>query len=260
MKSVAARLKANPPGMVDRPAKAHSDADPACQRCGGFGWRQSARYANHWLACNCTWETIQKFQEAHAPKPDLSRIGLLEDEMSMTWDMIKPDISDGIKAVRAIRPKYDQGYGMIYLYGAWGQGKTLIGKILTATARRDHNSAAYANMTAVLDDIRLSFDKDDQNTELLRRMAFWTKLDVLFIDELDKCNPTAWARDRMFQLLDQRYARAIREEALTVIASNVTDGELDGYLQSRLNDNRIGPVVYLNGPDARRVMPSQYKF
>ena len=77
---------------------------------------------------------------------------------------------------------------------------------------------------------------------------------------MDKCNDTPWAQERVFQLMDQRYMRAIREEALTVIASNRSDDELDGYLKSRLRDRRLGPVVYLNGNDARAVMPEQYKF
>jgi DNA replication protein DnaC len=200
-------------------------------------------------------------QAAETYKPDLSRVGLREDELCLTWKDIDPDISDGKKAVDAVFPKYQKGYGMVFLWGTYGQAKTLTGKILIASAFKTGKRAAYANVSSVLDDIRLAFDEPERKTtELIRRMEYWQSLDVLFLDEIDKCNDTQWAQERLFQLLDQRYTRAIREEALTVIASNKSHGELDGYLQSRLADKRLGPVVYLNGGDGRQVMPEGWKF
>lgn len=200
-------------------------------------------------------------QEQANFKPDLSRIGIDERELSLDWTAIKPNVSDGMKAVQAVKPAYERGYGMVFLWGSWGQAKTLIGKVLTATAYRDNKRAAYANMSSVLDDIRLAFDEQEhKTTELLRRIDWWINRDVLFLDELDKSNDTPWAQERIFQLLDQRYSRAIRQEALTVIASNRSNGELDGYLKSRLNDRRLGPVVYLNGADGRQVAPDDWRF
>lgn len=194
-------------------------------------------------------------------KPDLSRLGLHESELSLSWDAIKPGLSDGIAARDAVRPKFAQGWGMVFLWGSYGQAKTLCGRILVATAHREGLKASYANVANVLDDIRRAFDEPEhKTTELLRRMDFWISRDVLFLDELDKCNDTPWAQERLFQLLDQRYTRAIREEALTVIASNKSTDALDGYLKSRLADRRLGPVVYLNGADGRQSVPDQWRF
>lgn len=189
------------------------------------------------------------------------RIGITALEIEMSWDLVKKDLSDGMKAVSALRPAQDKGYGMVMLRGSYGQAKTLVGKILTATSLLSGKRAAYANMARILDDIRLAFDsKEAKSIELLRRMDWWIGLDVLFIDEIDRVNATDWAQERMFQLLDQRYTRAIREEALTVVASNAPLKELDGYLVSRLKDNRLGPIVDLNGTDGRLVMPEGHKF
>lgn len=200
-------------------------------------------------------------EEAANYKPNYALLGIREDETRLTWNDIKPGISDGDKARDAVRPKYEQGWGMVFLWGNYGQAKTLVGKILTATAFRDGKRAAYANMSSVLDHIRLAFDEQEhKTTELLRRMDFWIERDVLFLDEMDKSNDTPWAQERMFQLLDQRYMRAIREQALTVIASNKSNDALDGYLKSRLQDRRLGPIVHLSGSDGRLVMPEGYKF
>lgn len=254
LQSVAERMKNNPPGIRERPITPRSSADPDCTLCGGFGYKQSQQFNNHWFVCVCCT------RHEVSPKFDASVIGLREKELELTWSAVKPNISDGIKAVEAVRPAYERGWGMVFLWGTWGQAKTLVGKILTATAHRDGKRAMYADVSSALDNIRLAFDEQEHKmAELLRRMDFWISRDVLFLDELDKSNDTPWAQERMFKLLDQRYARAVREEALTVIASNRSDDSLDGYLKSRLQDRRLGPVVYLNGVDGRKVMPDGYK-
>jgi DNA replication protein DnaC len=200
-------------------------------------------------------------QEAAQFKPDWSRIGILESESNLTWGAIKPGISDGYKGVEAVRPAYNNGHGIVFLWGNWGQAKTLLGKIVTATAFRDGKRAAYANMSTVLNDIRLAFDeKEYKTTELLRRLEWWCERDVLFLDELDKANNTQWAQEQIFTLLDKRYQMAVREQALTIIASNTSTNELDGYLKSRIHDNRVGVVVHLNGTDGRQFVPQEWKF
>jgi DNA replication protein DnaC len=194
-------------------------------------------------------------------KPDYARLGILETEAGLTWSAVKPNVSDGIKGLEAIKPAYERGWGMVFLWGTWGQAKTLLGKIVTATAFRDGKRTAYANISSVLNDIRLAFDEREfKTTELLRRMDWWIERDVLFLDELDKANGTPWAQEQIFILLDRRYQMAVREEALTIIASNSSTAELDGYLKSRLHDRRVSKIVELNGHDGRQVAPDEWRF
>lgn len=257
--TLAEKIKSRTPGALEKPKKP-LDAKPDCQRCRGFGWVQSKQYDMHWFMCPCVLELENEVRE-NRNRFDPSVIGLRESDLSLSWQAVRPGISDGIEAVKAIKPFYERGFGMVYLWGSWGQAKTLVGKILTATAHRDHKKAAYANVSAVLDNIRLAFDEPEhKTTELLKRIDWWINRDVLFLDEMDKSNDTPWAQERLFQLLDQRYMKAVREEALTVIASNKSDESLDGYLKSRLHDRRVGKIVCLNGKDGRQVMPDGYKF
>jgi DNA replication protein DnaC len=192
--------------------------------------------------------------------------GLNADEVrELNWNLVEPGISDGHKARDAAVEITKRGCGMLLIYGDFGQGKTLVLKIAVATALRAGKGASYGNMSAILDDIRLAFDeKDGQSSALSRRIASWSSLEVLAIDELDKVNQTPWARERIHQLLDQRYMMAVRGEAITLISANFTqDGgldDLDGYLASRLSDRRIGQVIELKGPDARKVMPDGFRY
>lgn len=211
-------------------------------------------------AQECNFKRVEELAR-RSSAADYERIGLREQDKDLSWSLVRPGQSDGYKGLAAVKEAYERGWGMVFLHGTYGQAKTLIGKILTATAAKDGKLAAYANMAAVLDDIRLAYDEEEhKTTELLRRSAWWLDRDVLFLDEIDRCNATQWAQERMFQLLDGRYMRAIREEALTVLASNKATGELDGYIQSRLKDKRLGPIVYMHGPDGRTVAPEGFQW
>jgi DNA replication protein DnaC len=203
---------------------------------------------------------LAEYQAEHPNIFDPKIIGLNQAELSLDWCNVQAGISDGMKAVAVIQPALKLGHGLIFLWGGYGQAKTLIGKILVARAYAMGKRAAYANFMEALDNIRLAFDEQEgKTTELIRRIDWWTGRDVLFLDEFDKCNDTAWATERKFQIVDRCYQRAIREEALTIIASNHGDNEVDGYIRSRLQDKRLGPVIYLDGKDARKVMPKGYK-
>jgi DNA replication protein DnaC len=183
----------------------------------------------------------------------------------MNWDLIQDGINDAPKALQAVRSAYDAGHGMVFLYGASGQAKTLLLKIAVAVAFRDGRTAAYADMRAVLDDVRLAYDRpENMQSELARRMEWWLSRQVLAIDELDKINATGWAIERMFHLVDQRYQRAVRGNALTLIAANYNRlDEISSYLRSRIEDNRFaarGWVVRLDGPDGRRLVPLDWPY
>jgi DNA replication protein DnaC len=194
------------------------------------------------------------------------RIGLTADELhNLSWSMVRKGVNQADRACEVTQRAYTSGHGLVFLYGGFGQGKSLVLKIAVATALKEGRRAAYANLAGVLDDIRIAYDeRENKMTELVRRMEWWTSLDVLAIDELDKVGQTDWARERIFQLLDARYQCAIRQEALTVIAANYqSPDELSGYLKSRIEDNRFtanGYVVYLKGADGRKSMPKNWKY
>ncbi|WKZ34867.1 MAG: AAA family ATPase [Anaerolineales bacterium] len=258
-KDIVTKMRNRIPGSPEKPSRPE-DAKPDCPKCQGYGWHQSKQYNNHWFLCPCVEDKKKGIQEI-GNRFDPATIGLKAIELDLTWAHVKPGISDGTKAVDIVRPYYGRGFGLVYLWGAYGQAKTLIGKILIATAYRDGKKAAYANVSSVLDDIRLAYDEQEhKTTELLRRMKWWMEREVLFLDEIDKSHDTSWVKERLHQLIDERYAKAVRGEALTVIASNKSDEALDGYMKSRLHDRRIGKVVFLNGKDGRHVMPDGYKY
>lgn len=242
---------------------------PACPECNGIGYIRLDVPVGH-----PKFGKVERCPNARACIQEKSlqaaeidpRVGLTPDEAhNLTWNLVKRGVNQADQACETTKRAYMSGYGMVFMYGGYGQGKSLLLKIAVATALNDGKRAAYANLASVLDDIRTAYDeRENKMTELVHRMEWWTSLDVLAVDELDKVGQTEWARERVFQLLDARYQRAVRQEALTVIAANYqSTDELSGYLKSRIEDNRFvgnGYVIHLKGTDGRKSMPKNWKY
>lgn len=245
------------------------DCSPDCPECGGVGYIRHdvpvghPKFGKVERCPNAQASTHKSSLQAGEIDP---RVGLTGDEVrNLTWDLVKKGVNQADQACEVTRRAYMSGHGMVFMYGGYGQGKSLVLKIAVAAALNEGKRAAYANLAGVLDDIRMAYDeRENKMTELVRRMEWWASLDVLAIDELDKVGQTEWARERIFQLLDARYQRAVRQEALTVIAANYqSTDDLSGYLKSRIEDNRFvanGYVIHLKGSDGRKSMPKNWKY
>ena len=267
--AVAARLTTTPREVVVAPPPSNGECAPDCPECNGFGYVRydvpvgHPKFGRLERCPNVKARAIEKSLQVGEIDP---RIGLTADELrNLSWSMVRKGVNQADRACEVTQRAYMSGHGLVFLYGGFGQGKSLVLKIAVATALNEGRRAAYANLAGVLDDIRIAYDeRENKMTELVRRMEWWTSLDVLAIDELDKVGQTDWARERIFQLLDARYQSAIRQEALTVIAANYqSPDELSGYLKSRIEDNRFtanGYVVYLKGADGRKSMPKNWKY
>lgn len=268
--AVATRLVVTPHEVAEASAMASNrDCSPDCPECGGVGYIRYEVPVGH-----PKFGKIERCQhgQARAVKRHLQsgdidpRIGLTVDELRhLSWSMVRRGVNQADRACEATQRAYMSGHGLVFLYGGFGQGKSLVLKIAVATALNEGKRAAYANLAGVLDDIRSAYDeRENKMAELVRRMEWWMSLDVLAIDELDKVGQTDWARERIFQLLDERYQRAVRQEALTVIAANHQSlDDLSGYLRSRIEDNRFaanGYLINLKGADGRKSMPKNWKY
>ncbi|NTV33928.1 MAG: ATP-binding protein [Deltaproteobacteria bacterium] len=242
---------------------------PDCPECGGVGYIRCDLPVGHpkfGKVERCPRANAQTFVKSVQGGTVDPRIGLTSNELrDLSWTMVRKGVNQADRACEVTQQAYITGHGLVFLYGGFGQGKSLVLKIAVAAALSEGRRAAYANLAGILDDVRTAYDeRENKMTELVRRMEWWISQDVLAIDELDKVGKTDWARDRIFQLLDARYQSALRQEALTVIAANVqSTDELSGYLKSRIEDNRFtanGYLVSLNGTDGRRSMPKYWKY
>lgn len=214
-----------------------------CEVCGGMGYyREYKEQGAYVLIIQCPnvdpWSL-----------PSASRYGINKEEFeTLQWENVIRQNDIG-PAVDAISEVLRRGYGWVFVWGSWGIGKTLLLKTATAKAMRLGQSSAYVRMAEILDHLREAFADGVKETDA-ERLRWWAGLDFLAIDEFDKVRGTSYGEERRFVLMDKRYEQAIREESITIIASNEEPERLPGYLFDRVRDGRFH-MVKLSGSSLR---------
>jgi DNA replication protein DnaC len=135
------------------------------------------------------------------------------------------------------------------VFGLYGVGKTRLLACIVNAGRAAGLTSVYMTTAGLLSHLRATYAPDAPHNfdETWDRV---TRARILALDELDRWNPTPWAQEKFFELIDYRYREG--ERALTVFASNARLEGLPGYLTSRMSDYRCA-MFTLEGPDQRRV-------
>ena len=187
---------------------------------------------------------------------DVAKFGLTPDEaVQLNWSSIY-GASNRTLAVELVTGVLGKGYGIVTIYGTYGNGKTTILKTAVASALRDGKQAAYVSMSEILDDLRSGFDYTDRTQNETARLKWWSQVPILAIDELDRVRNTEYVQERQFNLLDSRYIGAIRQESITLISMNEDPSELPQYLYDRMRDGRF-TIVKLDGGSVRPQMTEE---
>lgn len=135
------------------------------------------------------------------------------------------------------------------LQGPNGIGKTRLMACIVNAAIAAGRSATYVTTPQVLDHLRSAYAPNAPVTY----DGMWERLvnaTVLCLDEVNRWNPTAWAQEKFFQLLDERYRDGAKK--LTVFSYNGSAADLPDYMTSRMRDGR-SRYYELTGPDLRKV-------
>lgn len=139
--------------------------------------------------------------------------------------------------------------GWLFLWGGYGNGKSLIlqGIVNEMTARGV--PAIYVTFADLLDLMRETFrvKAKESFSDRFRRIQ---NVPILVIDEFDKVNETEFVWEFRSKLIDHRYRDAVGGQTATVFASNSSPVKLPGWIASRVADGRF--MVYHNtGGDVR---------
>lgn len=138
--------------------------------------------------------------------------------------------------------------GWIVFEGSYGCGKTHLA-VAIANERLEQFGRQVIFVTApdLLDFLRVSIrsDSDSAYDDYFERVR---NVSLLVLDDLGVENPSPWAKEKLFQLLNFRHVNRLA----TVITTNTPFDELDPWLSSRMMDPRIVSLVRINAPDYRR--------
>ncbi|MEX1254904.1 MAG: ATP-binding protein [Dehalococcoidia bacterium] len=121
--------------------------------------------------------------------------------------------------------------GWLVLVGASGCGKTHIGAAIANRCIETGTPALFVVVPDLLDHLRAAYKPDAEVAydDLLEQVR---NAPVLILDDLGTQSATAWAQEKLFQIMNHRYNARLP----TVVTTNMQLSKFDERLRSRLGD------------------------
>lgn len=136
--------------------------------------------------------------------------------------------------------------GWLFLHGPYGCGKTHLAAAIANFAVSLGVPTLFLTVPDLLDTLRFSYDDPESTFE--SRFEQIRNSPLLVLDDFGSQNTTAWAQEKLFQILNYRYANHLP----TVITTNLELIEIEGRMRSRLLDPELVTRVEINAPDYRQ--------
>ena len=229
--------------------------DPTCPHCHGLGYLRRDLPIGHpdfgkLQICSCRQGQVSK--QIHQR---LFSISNLDNLQHLTFENFQPRGRVGLGPWQAdsLERAYNQAQqfsqkadGWLLFQGGFGSGKT-------------HLAAAIANFTVgigvptlfitvpdLLDALRFSYDNPESTFE--QRFEEIRNAPLLIMDDFGTHNATAWAQEKLFQIINYRYINRLP----LVITTNLLLEQIEGRIRSRLEDPELVTRVFIQAPDFRR--------
>lgn len=247
------------------PTSSTTDADdtvcPICGKesiCGGLGlirYELPTDHPDFGKLFRCPNNPVENDQEWQQRLRNLSNLSAFADK---TFDNFLHDIS-GYASEEQASLEYALGAahsfaqnpsGWILFEGTYGCGKTHLAAAIGNARLAQGDTVLFITLPDLLDHLRASYGPSselgyDETFERIRSAP------LLILDDLGVENPSPWAQEKLFQLINHRYSF----ELPTVITTNVAIDRFDARIHSRLLD-RITQRVGISAPDFRHKMPT----
>jgi DNA replication protein DnaC len=256
MKSLKEILESN--GLSAATAKANGGKAPApdlepetedaCPLCGGAGFVRRTLRLGHpdfgrAFPCRCTddeaeEERLQRLRRYSNLGP-LSRLTF--DNLSERGRSANPRHQEAFaSAVTAAQAFAESPKGWLFFTGPSGSGKTHLGAAISGRVVDDGRAALFMVIPDLLDHLRSAYQPGsdvgyDDLFEMLKNAP------VLVLDDLGVQSSTAWAQEKLFQLINHRYNARMP----TVFTTNLPLAEFDSRIQSRLGDAELSQLFLL---------------
>lgn len=139
-----------------------------------------------------------------------------------------------------------QPKGWLLLEGGYGTGKTHLAAAIGNVRLAQGDTVVFITAPDLLDQLRNTFSptSEDSYDQLFERLR---SAQLLILDDLGAENPSGWALEKLYQLINHRYVHALP----TVITANLPLERVDGRISSRLRDVNMVQRISINAPDFR---------
>jgi DNA replication protein DnaC len=228
--------------------------DPDCPICHGIGFLRQDLPITHpdfgkLQPCTCLQGKINQ-----SARQQLYRMSNLNSLQGLTFETFQPTgrVGVGPQQAASLEQAYNHARqfasslkGWLLLLGGYGCGKT-------------HLAAAIANFTVsmgvptlfitvpdLLDWLRFSYGSSETSFE--ERFEEIRSIPLLIMDDFGTQNATAWAQEKLFQIINHRYVNRLP----LVVTSNMLMDDIEDRISSRLQDPNLVTAVRIMAPDYR---------
>lgn len=135
--------------------------------------------------------------------------------------------------------------GFLVFTGPSGAGKTHLAAAIINRQIEAGHAALYRSAPDLMDDLRATFstDADSAFTDIFDHIK---NTSILVLDDLGIQSDTAWAREKLDQLITYRF----KQELPTVLVTAVSPESWEERLKNRITDPRLSKMFRLVGHDA----------
>ena len=142
--------------------------------------------------------------------------------------------------------------GWLLFEGTYGCGKTHLAAAIGNECLQRGDSVLFITVPDLLDHLRAAYGPSseigyDETFDQMRNAP------ILILDDLGVENPSPWAQEKLFQLLNHRYSHQMP----TIITTNADINVLDPRIRSRLLDLNLIRRVLITAPDYRSLIQNQ---
>jgi DNA replication protein DnaC len=183
--------------------------DPNCPHCGGLGYIRSDNPVGHphfgkLKICSCRNEEISKHNQ-----DKLYSFSQLEELKDLTFENFEPHGRIGLGEHQAASLEYAFNQakhfsqslkGWLLLQGKYGCGKTHLAAGIANMAVEHGISTLFITVPDLLDSLRFSYNSPDATFE--ERFEEIKKTPLLILDDFGTQNATAWAQEKLFQIIN----------------------------------------------------------
>jgi DNA replication protein DnaC len=238
----------------DRAAQNSQAGDPNCPICGGLGYLRQDLPVGHpdfgkVVVCTCRRAEVSRLVHQR-----LFLMSNLESLQRLTFDTFQPRgrVGLGEQQASSIERAFNQAQqfadtlnGWLLLMGDYGSGKTHLAAAIANRAVELGVETLFLTVPDLLDWLRFSYGSTEISYE--QRFEEIRKTSLLILDDFGTQNATAWAQEKLFQILNFRYINQLA----TAITTNQSLEEIEPRLRSRMQDPELVTVCKINAPDFR---------